>query len=78
MTEALVTAVSPILYKSHLMREGGDAPDSGSLRAGFQYSENGASVLIPCAALEARRSLDCVFCSPMYRYVLAGARACRT
>ena len=24
MTEALVTAVSPILYKSHLMREGGD------------------------------------------------------
>ena len=66
MTEALVPAVSPILYKSHLMREGEDAPDSGSLRAGFQYSENGASVLISCAALEARRYLDCVLCSPMY------------
>ena len=77
MTEAPVATVFH-LPKPNLMKGSGYVQGLCFIRAGFQYSENGASVLVLCAALEARRFLDCVFCSPMYRYVLAGARACRT
>ena len=77
MTEAPAATVLH-LPKPNLMRGSGYALDFRFMRVRFQYSENGASVLVLCAALEARRFLDCVFCSPMYRYVLAGARACRT
>ena len=77
MTEALVAAVFH-LHKPNLMREKRICTGLPLYASEISVQWNGASVLVLCAALEARRFLDCVFCSPMYHYVLAGARTCRT